>query len=238
MLLVCNAGMDCESAVVDLDVDLLGPMPGGQRARPAAPLQVCAAFHDRPRRGWFHILRHLGLGQELPRGSGRLLHEQGRAGADVFQPGRRGAYAQHRGQRLRARPGGYLDEPSRGLAGNVPTSPWSSPTPWRRRVYGWPGQTAETLTGELVSQGRIRSDLGPAVTIGMARISDGLTGAQGPCFSPIRLWDAAGKEKALPTRNQVGNAVFEGLENCGGKLVELAGIEPATSSMPLKRSPK
>ena len=95
-----------------------GPMPGRERARSAAALQVRVAGHDLPGRRRIHILRDLRIREELPRGQGWLFDEQSGAGADVFQPSRGGQAAQHRGERAGTGPGGHVDEPARGLAWN------------------------------------------------------------------------------------------------------------------------
>ena len=158
-ILVCNAGMDCESPVVDLDVELLDPMPGGERARPLLLCKYALPSMIAQGDGGSIYCVTSGAARNYREGGG-LFHEQGGAGADVFQPGGGGQ--------------------AHNIAVNV-LEPGRVDT-WMNRRGDWPGtahipmvqpealtppgvwlagQTAETLTGALVSRADFGVTWGP-----------------------------------------------------------------------------
>ena len=85
-IMVSNAGIDCESRVVDLDPEVLDRCLAVNVRAPLLLCKYAPARFDGPRRRR-HYRHYFRFGPRLPGGTGRLLHEQGGSGADAAQFG-------------------------------------------------------------------------------------------------------------------------------------------------------
>lgn len=159
-ILVCNAGMDCESPVVDLDVDLLDQCLA---VNVRGPLLLCKyALPSMIARGDGGSIYCVTSGSARAYREGRVGYSMSKAALErmffslaeevrsyniavnVFEPGRVDTWMNRRG-----------DWPGTAHIPMVQPDALSEPGVWLA------GQTAETLTGELVSRAEFGVTWGP-----------------------------------------------------------------------------
>ena len=159
-ILVCNAGMDCESPVVDLDVDLLDECLA---VNVRGPLLLCKyALPSMIARGDGGSIYCVTSGSARAYREGRVGYSMSKAALErmffslaeevrpyniavnVFEPGRVDTWMNRRG-----------DWPGTAHIPMVQPDALAGPGVWLA------GQTAETLTGELVSRVEFGMSWGP-----------------------------------------------------------------------------
>ena len=160
-ILVCNAGMDCESPVVDLDVDLLDQCLA---VNVRGPLLLCKyALPSMIARGDGGSIYCVTSGSARAYREGRVGYSMSKAALErmffslaeevrsyniavnVFEPGRVDTWMNRRG-----------DWPGTAHIPMVQPDALTEPGVWLA------GQTAETLTGELVSRAEFGVTWGPS----------------------------------------------------------------------------